>query len=391
MSPCTCDPGPHHPACLLRTLQPGQRVTATFSPLSRGTYQITGVLKDDPAGLLLGGWEMVRLANGDAPTYLRSVELAGDDTEDEPTPGHRSWQVDEPALLSGIPDHVYHGGLVRTPGPQVSQSGLKLLRPPSTPAEFQHYLLHGMTPTDAMAWGSAVHTCVLGEGDEYVRHPDEEEGYLSSTGSWNSTKKSKEWIAEQRAAGRIPLKGDRYDSIRQAQDSIMAHPVAAELFTDPAGRAEVSAYHEAVPGLWMRSRFDLLRGSLVDLKTAADPHPDAWRVQAWKLGYHVQDVSYRRAFMACTGQPDPGPMMFIVVGSKAPHLVSVVSLDAEFERLGNEQLDAALDLYAAQYAKHGDPRTAGVRWDGLPPETAVLAPPRHAFYDAEGVEYEPEF
>ena len=301
------------------------------------------------------------------------------------------WVVTGPTLIKDLPDHVYHGGLVRTPGPQVSQSALKLLRPPSTPAEFQHYALHGMTPTDAMAWGSAVHTCVLGEGDEYVRHPDDEEGYLSSAGSWNSTKKSKEWIAEQRAAGRIPLKGDRYDSIRQAQNSILAHPVAAELFTDPAGRAEVSAYHEAVPGLWMRSRFDLLRGSLVDLKTAADPHPDAWRVQAWKLGYHVQDVSYRRAFMACTGQPDPGPMVFIVVGSKAPYLVSVVSLDAEFERLGNEQLDAALDLYAAQYAKHGDPRAAGVRWDGLPPEMAVLAPPRHAFYDAEGVDYEPEF
>ena len=289
--------------------------------------------------------------------------------------------ITHPMVLHGIPDHVYHGGLVRTPGPQISQSGLKMLRPPSTPAEFQHYLLHGMTSTDAMAWGSAVHTCVLGEGAEYARHPDEEEGYLSSTGSWNSTKKSKEWIAEQRAAGRIPLKGDRYDSIRQAQESILSHPVAAELFTDPGGRSEVSAYHEAIPGLWMRSRFDLLRGSLVDLKTAADPHPDAWRVQAWKLGYHVQDVSYRRAFVACTGHPDPGPMVFIVVGSKAPHLVSMVSLDAEFERLGNEQLDAALGLYAAQYAKHGDPRTPGVRWDGLPPETAVLAPPRHAFDD----------
>ena len=293
-----------------------------------------------------------------------------------------------PTLLDGVPDAVYHSGGIATPGPQVSQSGLKLLRPPSTPAEFQHYLLHGMTITDAMAWGSAVHTCVLGHGDEYVRHPDDR---LSTSGAMNSTKESKAWIAEQRAAGRIVLKGDRYDSIRQAQEAILAHPVAAELFTDPAGRAEVSAYHEAVPGLWMRSRFDLLRGSLVDLKTAADPHPDAWRVQAWKLGYHVQDVSYRRAFMACAGQPDPGPMVFIVVGSKAPHLVSVVSLDSEFERLGREQVDAALDLYAAQYAKHGDPRAPGVRWDGLPPEAAVLAPPRHAFYGAEGVEYEPEF
>ena len=92
-----------------------------------------------------------------------------------------------------------------------------------------------------------------------------------------------------------------------------------------------------------------------------------------------------------TGEPDPGPMMFIIVGSKAPHLISVVTLDAEFERLGAEQLDAALALYSEQRAKHGDPRDPNVRWDGLPSQLAVLAPPRHAFYGAEGVEYEPEF
>lgn len=364
-------------------LKAGDCVSAVVHPLDTTSYQIGPcTLSETPGGaLMLGdGWEAARLPDGSPPAYLKAIRH----------------HIAQPALILDVPDDVYHGGGVYTPGPQVSQSGLKMLRPPSTPREFQHYLLHGMTPTDAMAWGSAVHTCVLGRGAEYVRHPDQEEGYLSSTGSWNSTKKSKEWLAEQRAAGRIPLKGDRYDSIRQAQDSILAHPVAAELFTDPAGRAEVSAYHEALPGLWMRSRFDLLRGALVDLKTAADPHPDAWRVQAWKLGYHIQDVSYRRAFMACTGQPDPGPMVFIVVGSKAPHLVSVVSLDGEFERLGNEQLDAALDLYAAQYAKHGDPRDPAVRWDGLPLEKRTLTPPAWALRDqtptaSDGDVLDPDF
>lgn len=297
--------------------------------------------------------------------------------------------VSEPVMLAGIPDDVYHGGKVRTPGPQVSQSGLKMLRPPSTPREFQHYLLNGLPPSRSLDRGTAAHTVVLGMGQDFVRHPDE---LLTSAGAMNVKTESKQWIAKQRAAGRIVLKGEDHDAVFGMAEEILAHPRAAELFTDPAGAPEVSAYFEAAAGLWMRSRFDLLRGSLVDLKTSVDPHPDAWRGQAWKLGYPIQDAAYRRAFVAVTGEPDPGPLTFIVVGAKPPHLVGVYQLDPEMERFGREQLDAALAVYAEQYAKHGDPRESGVRWDGLPTETAVLAPPRRAYYDdAEGVDYEPTF
>lgn len=297
-------------------------------------------------------------------------------------------KVTQPTLLYDLPDDTYHGGRVWTPGPQVSQSGLKMLRPPSTPREFQHYLLHGIETTSAMDKGSAAHTIILGRGQAFVRHPED---LLNAAGAMNSLKDSRAWIAAEKAKGHIVLRHDDYDDVFNMADEILAHPRAAELFTDPSGHAEVSAYHEASAGLWMRSRFDLMRHTLVDLKTTVDPHPEAWQASAWKFGYYIQDVSYRRAYMACTGDPDPGPMTFIVVGSKAPHLVGVYTLSAEFERLAAEQLDAALELYAAQLAKHGDPRDAGVRWDGLPVETAVLAPPRRAFYDAEGVDYEPEF
>lgn len=298
------------------------------------------------------------------------------------------WAVTAPSLLDDVPDYVYHGGGVRTPGPQVSQSGLKMLRPPSTPREFQHYLQHGLPRSRALDRGTAAHTVVLGHGQDFVRHPDD---LLTSNGAMNVKTESKAWIAEQRAGGKIVLKGEDYESVFGMADEILAHPRAAELFTDPAGRAEVSAFHEASSGLWMRARFDLLRGSLVDLKTAADPHPDAWRAQAWKLGYPIQDAAYRRAYAEVTGATEPDPLTFVVVGSQPPHLVGVYQLDREMERFGREQLDAALDAYSEQYAKHGDPRAAGVRWDGLPVATAVLSPPRSAYYDAEGVDYEPTF
>lgn len=299
-----------------------------------------------------------------------------------------AYVVTGPTLLDAVPDDVYHGGRVQTPGPQVSQSGLKVLRPPSTPREFQHYLLHGLPPSRALDRGTCAHTVVLGNGQDFVRHPDD---LLTSNGAMNVRTESKQWIAEQRAAGKIVLKGEDFEAVFGMAEEILAHPRAAELFTDPAGRAEVSAFHEATPGLWMRARFDLLRSVIVDLKTAADPHPDAWRSQAWRLGYPIQDAAYRRAFAEVLGVDDPGPLTFVVVGSTAPHLVGVYQLDPEMERFGSEQLDAALGVYAEQYAKHGDPRTAGVRWDGLPDTTAVLSPPRAAYYDAEGVDYIPDF
>ena len=57
-----------------------------------------------------------------------------------------TYVVNGPRLLEGVPDATYHGGGVQTPGPQTSQSALKLLIEPSTPREFQHYLVTPAKP-----------------------------------------------------------------------------------------------------------------------------------------------------------------------------------------------------------------------------------------------------
>lgn len=295
-------------------------------------------------------------------------------------------EVTEPSLLAGIPDDVYHGGGVRTPGPQTSQSALKLLIAPSTPREFQHRLITPQGPKRVFDVGRAAHTLVLGAGDPFSACPADR---LSADGKM-TTLKAKAWAIEEREAGRTPLTPADYDAVHRMADAILAHGRAAELVTDPNRQPEVSAICAITEGLWLRARFDLLGGGLCDFKTAADPHPDAFRRSAWSWGYHVQDVAYRRAYALTTGET-AAPMTFVVVGKEAPHLVSIATLDPAFEALGNEQLDAAIAVYLEQLAKHGAPDAEGVVWDGLPEETAVLSPPRSAFYDAEGVDYEPTF
>lgn len=297
------------------------------------------------------------------------------------------YRVDGPVLLDDVPEEVYHAGLVKTPGPQISQTGLKRLIPPSTPREFQWHLLHPPAPQRRFDVGTAAHSLVLGRGAEFVPCPED---YLSADRRMTTTK-AKGWCHEQRTAGVIPLHPDDYEAVHRMADAILANPRAADLVTDPARRSEVSAFCEITPGLWLRSRFDLLGGGLCDFKTAARPKPDDFRRAAWDFGYHVQDVAYRQAWQLVTGAADPGPMTFLIVGKEPPHLVSICTLDTQFEALGRAQFEAAVESYLRQMAMYGAPDADGVVWEGLPAETALLSPPRYAFRDAEGVEYEPEF
>ena len=79
--------------------------------------------------------------------------------------------VNEPTMLMDVPEAIYHAGGVRTPGPQTSQSALKLLIAPSTPREFQHRLTHPMPPQRAFDVGHAAHAVVLGVGAEFTACP----------------------------------------------------------------------------------------------------------------------------------------------------------------------------------------------------------------------------
>ena len=82
-----------------------------------------------------------------------------------------TYVVTEPTLLDGVDDATYHGGLVRTPGPQTSQSALKLLIEPSTPREFQHHLTSPPEVKRVFDVGRAAHTLVLGAGDPFSACP----------------------------------------------------------------------------------------------------------------------------------------------------------------------------------------------------------------------------
>ena len=294
----------------------------------------------------------------------------------------RTWAVTGPTLLEDVPEDVYHAGGVRTPGPQTSQSALKLLVPPSTPAEFQHHLTAPRVHRRAFDVGHAAHSLVLGRGAAFVACPED---HLSSDRKMTTTR-SKNWAMVQRDRGRTPLHPDDYRAVHDMAAAILAHPRAAELVTDPDRAPEVSAFCEIAPGLWLRSRFDLLGGGLVDFKTAADSHPDAFARSAWTYGYHVQDHAYRTAWELISGRGRPAPMTFVVVGKTAPYLVGVYTLDQQFQDAGARQFEQAITTYLDQLARHGDPTDPDVVWDGLPDAVVPLSPPRWAAHDLDAAD-----
>lgn len=278
-----------------------------------------------------------------------------------------------PTLLDGVPDDTYHSGGISTPGPQLSQSLIKLLIPPSTPAHFQWRLTHPEGPKRAFDIGRAAHTYALGVGEDMAACPAD----LLAVNGAMTTKAAKEWCDAQRAAGAVPLTPRDHRMVLDMADALVHHDRVAEVLTDPAKRPEVSAYapHPDV-AVWLRGRFDLLGGQLWDYKTSVCAHPDAFRKSAWSYGYHIQDAAYRLLAKLTLGE-DPGPMVFLVQEKTPPYPCSVVTLDAEFERLAREQLRLALDTYAACRELWGDPR-GPVRWPGYPDEVVTISPPPYA-------------
>lgn len=283
------------------------------------------------------------------------------------------YRIEWPGLYEGIPDDVYHAGR-NTPERALSQSVLKALIPPSTPAHFKWQLAHGLEPRRAFDVGRAAHTMALGIGEPMVGCPPD---LLAINGAM-STKASKEWAAQQRAEGRVPLTPADYEMVCRMAEALLDNPRIAEVITAPDNHPEVSGYAiEPQTGLWLRGRFDLLGGRIWDYKTTKCAEPEAFARSVWAYGYHVQDATYRLIYELLVGA-DPGPLVFMAQEKEPPYLASTVDVSDTYSRVGRDQLLAALDLYVAC-------RDAGV-WPGYPDEIITLDPPAWALRDVESAE-----
>ena len=112
--------------------------------------------------------------------------------------------------------------------------------------------------------------------------------------------------------------------------SVFGHPEAKMLVT-ASGPVEEPVYWEDDTGLRCKCKPDKLIGRMcVDLKTTADPSPEAFGRVAWNLGYHRTAAWY----LDGTGA---GEFLIIAVGQKPPHDVWVYRVSPAYVRLGRQQ------------------------------------------------------
>lgn len=254
--------------------------------------------------------------------------------------------------------------------PELSASGCKLLLKPGGPARFKWRQTHPQPPKREFDVGHAAHTLALGIGDPIERYPDE---VLAKNGA-ASTNAAKEWGAEARARGVVPLTPSDYDMVHELAEALSKHPRYGEI---TGVECELVLTGE-INGVPFRGKLDTLHsGGSMDLKTTASM-ADEWSFSkaAHRFGYHVQAAAYRE-LMRQNGIDRP-TLEFVVVEKEGPYLVGIYELDDVSLALGDEHLKQACELWRSC--------TDADHWPGYPAETQVISLPDYAWGDGDDIE-----
>lgn len=243
------------------------------------------------------------------------------------------WPPEDGAtLVDGMPEEEYHAH------PALSASGMKqLLRSP------KHYLQSRNERVEKPAFdvGHAAHALVLGVGAPIVEVPED---MLASNGALSTTR-AKEFVANARAEGNVPLKPDTFLRVRGMADAVLANPKARAILELPR-YTEVSLFAlDPETGMPLRGRLDILAGALCgDVKTTPDVREYKLRGVIQDFGYDVQGEVYRLLMQVVLGV-DPEPVQLIFVEKEAPFEVRVVKLGEGWQAGGHARMRKAIEIF----------------------------------------------
>ena len=213
----------------------------------------------------------------------------------------------------------------------------------------------------SMRLGSAAHAYILEGFDAFeARYAVKPDGLSLATRegkAWKETVGEREIVSHDDHRRIIGMAGE----LRRNPDT---RPILAA-----GGQPEVTMIAKcpetglnliARPDLWV-SQASLI----INLKTTANPNPEAWRRTAANLRYDLSDAMARYVARLCGIEtPRHG---FLVVGSNEPHLCYLAALSAEAAAAADQQLLIILRRFADCIGRNEWPGYAtGVVEIGLP-------------------------
>jgi len=260
-------------------------------------------------------------------------------------------------IVYDLDEETYHAH------PALSSTGARQLL--DAPARFEYARSVPQEPRKAFDVGTAAHSKVLGAGATVVAIP---EGMLASNGA-ASTAAAKQFIADARAAGEVPVKQAELDAVNLMAEAVLGNPDARRLL-EQDGHPEASVFAtDPVLGVEVRCRFDWLAAIGVDLKTSAKKATRAqFERTVMDYGYHIQQAHYEDTYEFAGGHLEG--FTFVVVEKEPPHLVGVFVLDADFREMGRTKAAEARRRFA-------DGIETGI-WPGYPQEIQIVRPPQWA-------------
>ena len=231
-----------------------------------------------------------------------------------------------------ITSDAYHGV------DALSNSMLSRLK--KSPLHLRNYLQSEHTPTPAMLRGTAVHTAVLEPALfelEWTKLPDL--NYSTKAG-----KEVKAELAEKYSPDRM-IKADAYDDIIAMRDSVLSHPIAADIIAQ--SDAEVSRFWiDGKTDVICKARIDLMpriesgwEDCIVDLKTTRDCR-DMSRTMA-NLGYARGAAHYLSSFDIRTR------FILICVESQSPFGTICYEINSAAIEYGKREQERLVAEYAA--------------------------------------------
>ena len=262
-----------------------------------------------------------------------------------------------PRYVTGLRNATYHA----LPG--LSSSVLRDISAGCV-ADVWHRRVTAGAPSPAMMLGTSCHTLVL-EPEHWQR----DIAVLPDDAPKSGKRRDQMVRAALDAGAEAVVTSDEAHTALCVALAVQDHPTCRALLADcPAREPSLTWRHES--GHVLRVRPDALGGRLVDLKTSAPqsgPSHNArsWRSHVLRYGMHISAAMYRDVVREVAGY-DPGPMVWIVASTKAPHTVGVYKCGEELERAGRALYHSAIERYDTWYRSAVE---SGSAWAG--PEAQI--------------------